>query len=190
MKVCYKCKEEKPYHYFSKCKTRKDGYSPGCKDCSKAYREANKEKLAKSKKEYAEANKEIIKAKKREYYLNNKNLYKERNKKYQNNPKAWSIRALRRSKERAIDMGIEHTITLDDIIIPEVCPYLGTPITFIVGQGQLPGNASIDRIDSTLGYIPGNIQVISRLANTMKSNATTQELIKFAKSILQIHKNP
>lgn len=187
MKICYKCKKEKSYCQFSKCKTRKDGYSPGCKACNKSYREANKTKIAKQKKEYVEKNKGDINLKQRERYYNNRESYKKRNEKYLSNPKSWAIRTLHRSKDRATMSGIEHSIVLEDIIIPEVCPYLKIPLTFIVGQGQLPSNASIDRIDSSLGYIPSNIQVISRLANTMKSNATDKELILFAEAVLQIH---
>ncbi len=38
------------------------------------------------------------------------------------------------------------------------------------------GSPSLDRLDNTLGYIPGNVQVISWKANQIKSNATLQEL--------------
>ena len=43
---------------------------------------------------------------------------------------------------------------------------------------------SLDRIDSTKGYVPGNVWVISNKANRMKSNAAAEELIIFAKSVL------
>jgi hypothetical protein len=80
--------------------------------------------------------------------------------------------------------GKEFTIDIEDIKIPELCPFLGIPLTCIRGQGHLPTNASIDRIDSTKGYIKGNIQVISRKANLMKNNATKEQLIAFASGIM------
>lgn len=97
------------------------------------------------------------------------------------NPKQ---RLLASSKLTAKKKGYEHTITIDDIFIPEFCKYLNVPLTNIQNSFKVPTNISIDRIDSTKGYIPGNIQVISYLANRMKQEATQEQLIQFAKGIL------
>ena len=95
-------------------------------------------------------------------------------------------RLLWAAKKRAKEKGLEFNITEDDIIIPEQCPYLKTKFTYNAPRGTDRKNViTLDRIDSSKGYIKGNIEVISHLANTMKSNATQDELINFANTILE-----
>lgn len=91
------------------------------------------------------------------------------------------------SKQRARLSGIEHTISTEDVQIPEVCPYIKVPLTNIYRKGRVWTNASLDRIDNTKGYIPGNVQVVSDLANRMKQDATPEQLLTFARSILDLH---
>lgn len=80
-----------------------------------------------------------------------------------------------RSKSRAKKKGFEHNITIEDIQIPDKCPLLGIPL--FAGQGGVcPNSPTLDRIDSSKGYIKGNVWVISYKANTIKSNATPEEL--------------
>lgn len=82
---------------------------------------------------------------------------------------------LKKAKQRSIKYGIEFTITEDDIIIPDKCPYLGIPL--ITGVGKVIANSpTLDRIDPTLGYIPGNVTVCSFRANAIKRDATPAEL--------------
>jgi len=71
-----------------------------------------------------------------------------------------------RAKYRAKQKGLEFNITKEDIIIPDTCPLLGTPM-------QSP---SLDRIDSSKGYTKDNVWVISNRANTLKNDATIKEL--------------
>lgn len=84
----------------------------------------------------------------------------------------------RNAKKRALKKGLEFTIELKDIHIPKRCPILKVPL--ICSTRYSP---SIDRIYPDKGYIKGNIAVISNLANSMKANATRQELLIFAKNI-------
>lgn len=73
-------------------------------------------------------------------------------------------------------------------IAPERCPVFGYKLSFENGnrqhgfRGNLP---SVDRIDPALGYIPGNLQVISFRANAMKSDASPEELRLFAQWVLK-----
>lgn len=99
------------------------------------------------------------------------------------NPEKYILNNVR---SRAAKEGKEFNLTVEDIVIPKVCPYLQVPLTFILGEGKQETNISLDRIDSTKGYVKGNVQVISKKANTMKSNASKEELLRFARSVLDI----
>jgi len=85
------------------------------------------------------------------------------------------------ARNRARIAGLECTITKDDIEIPETCPVLGIPLFARIGAGrsnrdQVENSPSLDRIDNSKGYVPGNIAVISMRANMIKNNATLAEL--------------
>ena len=81
----------------------------------------------------------------------------------------------------------EFNLKYNDIIVPKFCPYLNVELSFNKKDCKKPYYYSIDRINSKLGYIKGNVQIISILANTMKNNSTKEELIIFAKNILKVH---
>lgn len=87
-----------------------------------------------------------------------------------------TVAMLNNSKQRAKKAGMKHTITIDDIVIPEYCPVLG--IKLDIGDRKKHGNApSIDRIDNAKGYIKENIMIVSNRANMLKNDATLEELI-------------
>lgn len=87
-----------------------------------------------------------------------------------------------RAKSRAKKAGISFNICKDDVLIPEKCPILDIPLIKFEGKsGGKKNSPSLDRINPNLGYIKGNIMVISFLANQMKSHANIAELIKFSK---------
>lgn len=88
------------------------------------------------------------------------------------------------ARQRALKNGIEFTLNVADVEIPERCPLLHCKLTNISGKGRVYSNASIDRINPNEGYIKENIQVLSDLANRMKQNASPSQLVTFAKNIL------
>lgn len=78
-------------------------------------------------------------------------------------------------------------ITEADLVIPEVCPVLGVPLITDGSNGKNRDfSPSIDRIDNNLGYIPGNIVIVSMRANQIKGTASVEELeqvMNFYKSL-------
>ena len=87
------------------------------------------------------------------------------------------------AKRRAKVKQVPFTITLEDILIPEYCPIMGVKLT---GRGEnVKTSPSIDRIIPELGYVPGNIRVISTQANRMKWDSTQEELELFCRGYLK-----
>lgn len=80
-------------------------------------------------------------------------------------------------KARAKSKGWEFNITIEDIDVPEYCPILGIKLERS-NSGCNPNSPSVDRIDSTKGYIKGNIVVTSNRANFLKKDASIEELEK------------
>lgn len=65
--------------------------------------------------------------------------------------------------------------------LPTHCPVFNTPLERNLGKRKWSRYAlSVDKINPELGYVTGNIQILSRLANNMKSDATPEELLLFA----------
>ena len=78
------------------------------------------------------------------------------------------------ARARAKKVGVPFSITREHITIPEYCPILG--IKLERGPVQERHNSpSLDRVRPELGYIPGNVAVISYLANRIKSTGTADE---------------
>lgn len=158
-----KGKDNKPDYVVHNCKVCEATYTS-------EYRKKNPEKV----KEYTDYYVKSGKSRDSKINLALKNLQKHLWKQAKNNAK-------NRNKDFNLD--------IEDIIIPDVCPYLEIPLKFNV-SGSRTSNSdsySIDRIDVDKGYVKGNVQIISWLANTMKNAATIEQLITFANNVVKIH---
>ena len=96
---------------------------------------------------------------------------------------------LKAAKSRANKRGLLFELQDSDIYLPDTCPILGIPLERHggTGAGGKPNSYSLDRIIPEKGYVKDNVQVISHLANSMKSFATPEQLIKFAKWVLNTY---
>jgi hypothetical protein len=85
---------------------------------------------------------------------------------------------------------MEFSLTYADIVVPEFCPVLG--IKLVVGEGNSCGadnSPALDRIDNNVGYVPGNVIVVSHRANRIKTNATVSELQRVASFYAELEKS-
>lgn len=121
----------------------------------------------------------------RDYYQRNKPAFKAAAQRYERthrlainaarklyldkNPKVGLLCAAR---SRAKTQRVPFTLTYADIEIPTHCPVLGIPLV----KRDKNAAPSLDRRIPALGYVKGNVAVISNRANTLKNNATLAEL--------------
>ena len=80
-------------------------------------------------------------------------------------------------KYRAARKGIPFDLTTDDLVFPAVCPVLGIPIR--ARSGSFSDNSpSVDRTIPALGYVKGNVVIMSYRANRIKCHASLDDLRK------------
>jgi hypothetical protein len=82
------------------------------------------------------------------------------------------------ARQRAKRIGLPFSITEADIVIGKVCPVMGIP--YKTGKNHIPHPhaPSLDRISPKKGYVPGNVVVISRMANGIKHDASLEQIGK------------
>lgn len=97
-------------------------------------------------------------------------------------------------KRNAERRNIKFNITIEyiwEIFIKQnqKCALSGKDLKFgRIGKDRQGKNASVDRIDSTEGYIEGNIQWIDKQINIMKNNMDEKEFLELCNQIIKYKK--
>lgn len=150
------------------------------KEMQKRSREKHKEKRAAEAKRWREEN--------REKYLEghrrsrNRPEYKERSNEYQTRRRKDNPfqQTLNQVKYRAKKEGWDNNLDVEylESIWTGVCPITGAAIRFGFGEPDIQDaeRASLDRFDSTKGYVKGNVRYISFRMNRIKYDASFDEL--------------
>ena len=173
MRKCKKCGKVKPLDDFNKNARLRQGRTWECKTCCNARIRSWKSKHRKR-----------VRAQGRAYHQKNKHkLEARRQARRLAHPERQLVESARR---RAREMGLPFDLTANDVKIPVLCPALGIPIR--KGNRKLKDNSpSIDRLIPRLGYVKGNVVVVSWRANRIKCDATLDEmrrLLSFYETVL------
>jgi hypothetical protein len=200
LRICRTCKQEKPLSEFNKDKRHSSGYATQCKECKRAYDKSRYEKVKnnsefRAKKlehgqKYRETHKEQIKKYSTEYNMRPEVVTRKATW-YQEKMSKMSIKErlelmVKRASHRAKLKEVDFNITWEDVEYVEICPILEIPLNW--GEtsnegGRNVDTPSLDRINPELGYVKGNVKIISTLANMMKSSASKEQIRLFCKNI-------
>jgi hypothetical protein len=85
----------------------------------------------------------------------------------------------RAKKANAMRVGIEFNVNFGDLEFPTHCPVLGIELDYFADR-RAENAVSFDRLDSSKGYVHGNVAIISWRANRIKNNGTAEEHQKIA----------
>lgn len=85
----------------------------------------------------------------------------------------------RAKKHNALRTGYEWNLEFGDIIWPNSCPVFDVEIDYF-SESIKENSPSFDRFDSNLGYVKGNVFIISWRANRIKNDGTADEHRKIA----------
>ena len=158
-KVCSTCKEHKPLREYGYRSKSKDGLMYECRSCIKEY-DDNRCRFKK-------------------WFISKKSDARKKNIDFTIEP--IDIPEVKIRETITIDRMNRKHKSWEGVEYPKVCPVLGIELDWGVSGKQQPNSPSLDRIDPTKGYIPGNVMIMSTLANKMKSDATPEQLKQFSR---------
>lgn len=76
--------------------------------------------------------------------------------------------------KRMLDFNIDEKYLHDALVSQRgLCRFTGEPVSFA------DGTASVDRIDSSIGYVKGNVQITTNLSNLAKGNRSDEDIIQW-----------
>lgn len=169
VKKCHRCGNTYPLtlDYFHKNKSKKDGFQSYCKTCNIEYyykyskNEENRERIVRLSKKHNERMYSSIESLLHKRFSGAKN----------------------RAKRKHMDFDIpqEYLYELWDNQDGK-CYYSGLSMTFDANDLY---TVSIDRIDSSKGYIIGNVALACWVINNMKASLTIEEFVYFCKTVAE-----
>lgn len=130
-------------------------------EADRQYRLRNAERIDERRAKYREENREMIRERARQYYKEKPECF-----------------VLHNIKTRAKRQGVPFDLSAEDIETPEFCPVLGIRLERSTNPngGVTDCSPTVDRLIPELGYVKGNVIVVSHKANRIKNDATVEEL--------------
>jgi hypothetical protein len=102
---------------------------------------------------------------------------------------SWEHSLVIECRSRARSLGLPFNLEKADIVVPDNCPVLGIPL-FRTRGSRSDNSPSIDRVIPSLGYVKGNVHVISWMANRIKSTCDDPEVFENIAAYIRRSRTP
>ncbi len=139
-------------------------------ETKRAYIERHPERRAATLAKYNAQNAEEVANRKRAWFDRNPDYLRS----YYNRKRKTYL--VQQAGRRALKLGLPFSISEEDFEIPETCPVLGIELMLNARGSFNPHSPSLDRIVPELGYVKGNVRIVSNRANLLKRDASLEEL--------------
>ena len=120
---------------------------------------------------------------------NQPKIYASKSQKRSSSPKNFISGILNHATKRKQHLGFSlDLVYLLDLYSKQhgLCALSGVEMTYIAGSGRVNTNISIDRIDSAVGYVRGNVQFVCDIVNRMKQDLPQAELFIWCSRVLKV----
>jgi len=96
-----------------------------------------------------------------------------------------------RAKSRALRRGLDFAITPEWVaerIAVGLCEVSGIPFTLDLGSVNAPNpwSPTIDRVDSSIGYLPGNCRMVVWVYNAAKNSWSDEVVMRLARALTEV----
>jgi hypothetical protein len=200
-KQCAACSLHLPLSEFHADQSRGDNLNWCCKKCncekSRKYNKSNPERRKATRKAYYNANREKLNEASRQRYWANPEEIKAAAKQKRTGKEGYLKTMLHSAKKRAKDKGWDFDLDMDYLmfIATDCCPVDGRPFDWnrereLTRDDKLFDYSipSIDRTDSSQGYVKGNIAIIGDKWNRWKNNMELNDLIALTEYVRSVTK--
>jgi hypothetical protein len=197
-KACSRCKEVKSIELFSVDYAAPSGYKSSCKTCVAEYaknraRRLKAEAIAlnpqlglkppRERPTSSQEYREIYKTQSLMSMLNQTDVIVPElkypsvdNSGFVLSDPAYRMYCAARARAKAAELPFDLTIGWIEYNTPDVCPVLGLKLEVATGGIPQANSPSLDKLIPHLGYVKSNCRVISFRANTLKNNASIEEV--------------
>lgn len=176
MKVCGKCRQDKPLSAFTKGRGRY-GLRVWCRDCSSAYDQTPERREAK-------------RSCSRKYHTENRDVRKAIKARYRASIKGRALQLRDNSSIRAERLGLEFNLTREWVEqkLLGVCELTGREFDLTLppkGVRANPNAPSLDRKDNSKGYTEDNVRMVVVHANVARNEFSDADLLALAYDIIR-----